>query len=208
MKNRRRKKYGDKDGNPLSINDIMEFVTNITEEELEELVSRGLLRKKNDKYEFVNSKNSSGIGGVYRMYMPYSKVFSTLTATGSRDVVVTDYINPNLSPDEYKKEFITDVILNKKYRPLTVAETQRIQGFPGKFIPHQDERIAKKHFGNAVSPPVIKALVNSILDTGVFNTEAFEYATPFANKHVVSQMSFDCISSSFPSMTDGITTQI
>ena len=168
MKNRRRKKYGNKDGNPLSIENISEFLPDITEDELCELVDKQLLRKLDEKYEFVNSKNSSGIGGIYRMYMPYSKIFSTLTASGTRDVVVTDYIETDLTPEQYKREFLLNIIAHKKYRALTTAETQRIQGFPDWFKPHKDERTAKKQFGNAVSPPVIEALVQKIIDTGVF----------------------------------------
>ena len=168
MKNRRRKKYGYKDGNPLSMENIREFVPDISKEELEELAEKKLLRAVGDKYEFVNSKNSSGIDGVYRMYLPFSKVFSTLTASGTRDVVVTDYVEPNLPPQEYKDEFLSKIIANKRYRPLSVAEVQRIQGFPDSFRPHSDDRIAKKQFGNAVSPPVIEALAQRIINTGVF----------------------------------------
>jgi len=168
MKNRRRKKYGDKDGNPLSLDSIQEFVPDVSIDELEELVEMGLLRRVADKYEFANSKNSSGIDGVYRLYMPYSKVFSTLTASGTRDVVVTDYIQPDIPPDRYRSEFISQIIANKRYRPLSVAEVQRIQGFPDGFRPHCDDRIAKKQFGNAVSPPVIEALVQKVINTNVF----------------------------------------
>ena len=174
MRNRRRKRYGSKDGNPLTVSNIMDFIPDITEEELEELINKDLLRKKDDKYEMVNSKNSSGINGAYRLYMPYSKVFSTLTASGTRDVVVTDYVNTDLSPSDYKKEFISKIIASKKYRPLSVTETQRVQGFPDYFKPHKDEQTAKRHFGNAVSPPVIEALVKCILSTDVFNTEVSE----------------------------------
>jgi len=40
MRNRRRKKYGNKDGNPLSIENIREFMPDISEGELDELVRR------------------------------------------------------------------------------------------------------------------------------------------------------------------------
>ena len=168
MKNRRRKKYGGKDGNPLSYINLCEFLPDLHNDELDELVDMGLLRTVDGKYEFANSKNSAGIGGVYRMYMPHSKIFSTLTATGTKDVIVTDYIDTDITPKEYKNEFIAKIITKKKFRTLTVAETQRIQGFPDSFVPHGDETIAKKQFGNAVSPPVIKALAQSIIKTGVF----------------------------------------
>jgi DNA (cytosine-5)-methyltransferase 1 len=168
MRNRRRKKYGCKDGNPLTMDIMKCIIPGVSEKELDELVDKGLLIESCGEYTFANSKNSSGIGGVYRMYMPYSKVFSTLTASGTRDVVVTDYIETNTTPSKYKSDFLSEIIAHKKYRPLSVAETQRIQGFPDSFVPHQDERIAKKQFGNSVSPPVIWALAQQIINTGVF----------------------------------------
>ena len=168
MKNRRRKIYGPKDGNPLSCEALREHLPDLRESELGELVRMGLLRAVGGKYELFNSKNSAGIGGVYRMYLPQSKVFSTLTATGTKDVVATDYVGADSSPEEYKREFIEKIVKQKKYRPLTVAETQRIQGFPDSFVPHSVEAVAKKQFGNAVSPPVIRALALALIETGVF----------------------------------------
>jgi len=172
LTNRRKKIYGPKDGNPLSFEDISGVMPNIKLEDLEGLVEAGLLRRVDNKFELKNSKNSSGINNLYRMYMPYSKIFSTLTATGTKDVVVTDYIDTDVTPDEYKRQFIEKIIKNKRYRALTVQEVQRIQGFPGTFIPHEDEKIAKKQFGNAVSPPVIEALIKKIIETKVFDLGA------------------------------------
>ena len=170
LRNRRKKQYGEKDGNPLTLKDISEFCSDIKEYELEELIGLGLLKKHGDKYVLTNSKNSSGINGVYRMYMPYSKIFSTLTATGTKDVVVTDYIEAE-TPESYKRMFIDKIVKHEKYRPLTVRETQRIQGFPNDFVPHENPALAKKQFGNAVSPPVVRALVDAIIKTGVLRSE-------------------------------------
>lgn len=168
MKNRRKKIYGPKDGNPLSRKDILSLTSKEHSESLNELIDLGLLRKIDKKYELKNSKNSSGINGIYRVYMPYSKIFSTLTATGTRDVIATDYIDTNVTPKRYKDQFIEKIIKRKAYREITVQETQRIQGFPDDFIPHEDEKLAKKQFGNAVSPPVVSALVEKILETKIF----------------------------------------
>ena len=99
--------------------------------------------------------------------MPYSKIFSTLTATGTKDVVATEYIDTNLTPDEYKKQFVNQIFKKKKFRSINAKEAQKIQGFPDCFIAHEDEKTAKKQFGNAVSPPVIESLVEEILQTGI-----------------------------------------
>ena len=52
-----------------------------------------------------------------------------------------------------------------------MAKIQRIQGFPDWFVAHQDVKLAKKQFGNAVSPPVIFALVHKILETKIFDKD-------------------------------------
>lgn len=168
LKNRRKKKYGAKDGNPLSLEDIQVIIPEVEEQDLTELVTMDLLRKVDERFELKNSKNSSGINSVYRVYMPYSKIFSTLTATGTRDVIATEYIDTALPPEEYKKQFISKIVMNKAFREISAKEAQRIQGFPEDFIAHNDEKIAKKQFGNAVSPPVIESLVKKILETGIF----------------------------------------
>lgn len=130
MINRRKKIYGHKDGNPLSLEDIVSLIPSVTEKNieknLEELVEVGLLRRVGDKYELKNSKNSSGINSIYCMYMPYSKIFSTLTATGTRDVIVTEYIDTSVRPDEYKRIFIDEIIKKGKCREITVTEAQRM----------------------------------------------------------------------------------
>ena len=174
MKNRRKKRYGSKDGNPLSLEDIKILMPDVEMNDLIELVAIDLLRVVDEKFELKNSKNSSGINNIYRVYMPYSKIFSTLTATGTRDVIATDYIDTDLPPDEYKKQFIDRIINGKSYRKISTLETQRIQGFPEDFIAHNDEKIAKRQFGNAVSPPVIESLVKKILETGIFGGVHYE----------------------------------
>jgi len=130
-------------------------------------VSKKILRIKNDKkYEFVNSKNSSGINGVYRVYLPCSNVFSTLTATGTRDFVALKNISGN-NAEDFKKKFISEIFNKKLFRPITSIEAAKLQGFPGDFIVHEKDSVAKKQFGNAVSVPVIEALIDSIIKTKV-----------------------------------------
>jgi len=175
MRNRRKKIYGPKDGNPLSREDILSLTSSGHEKEIDELLNMGLIRKVGEKYDLSNSKNSSGINDIYRVYMPFSKIFSTLTATGTRDVVATEYIDTNLQPEEYRRQFVEKIIRQKNYRKISVKEARRIQGFPDYFAPHENEKLAMKQFGNAVSPPVIVALVEKILETGIFKREAINH---------------------------------
>ena len=54
------------------------------------LVSKKILKFVDRKgYEFVNSKISSGIDGVSKIFLPHADAIATLTATGTRDFVAT-----------------------------------------------------------------------------------------------------------------------
>lgn len=171
LRNRRKKIYGPGDGNPLSFEDLQQLLPDLKIEELEALVDKRILRRSKfspEKYEFLNSKNSSGIDGIYRVFLPNSKIFSTLTATGTKDYVATDYVK-NSKPSDYKQDFIKQIVRKNKIRPITKYEAGVIQGFPSKFICHENDRYAQKQFGNAVSPPVVEALAKSIVKTGIFD---------------------------------------
>ena len=165
LRNRRKKKYGMADGNPLSYADLQELIPNLKEKELEKLIGKSILKTKEDgKYVFVNSKNSSGINGIYRVYLPHSEIFSTLTATGTKDMIALESIESN-DPVEYKEKFIREIYRKKKFRPITSREAGKLQGFPNWFAVHEIESYAKKQFGNAVSAPVIYHLSKNIINT-------------------------------------------
>ena len=169
LKNRRKKKYGNRDGNPLSRQDIMALVPECSQGVLDALVTKKILGVDHDgKYVLVNSKNSSGIDGVYRIFLPNSPIFSTLTATGTRDFVATEYIECD-DPALYKQLFIEKILKPKKYKQISSREAARIQGFPDSFICHDSDYSAQKQFGNAVSPPVVEAIGRELLATGVFD---------------------------------------
>tara|TARA_R110000868_G_scaffold394769_4_gene666182 strand:- start:607 stop:2052 length:1446 start_codon:yes stop_codon:yes gene_type:complete len=168
LKNRRKKIYGQKDGNPMSYKDLLELMPGIQVEELERLIQKKILKKVGDKFDFLNSKNSSGIDGVYRVYLPNSEIFSTLTATGTKDKVALENIDGN-TVEEFKLNFIKNILKKKKFRSITSCEAGRLQGFPKWFKAHSNKDVAKKQFGNAVSVPVIYNLAISLINTGVFS---------------------------------------
>jgi DNA (cytosine-5)-methyltransferase 1 len=170
LKNRRKRKYGSADGNPLSFEDITELVPEVKKSNLDSLVLKRILKITVDqKYTLVNSKNSSGIDGIYRIFLPNSPIFSTLTATGTRDFIATEYISCD-NPKEYKNIFINNIYNPKKFRQVSSREAARIQGFPDSFICHESDYSAQKQFGNAVAPPVVEAVGRAIVNTGVFDT--------------------------------------
>ncbi|MFN7657222.1 MAG: DNA (cytosine-5-)-methyltransferase, partial [Dolichospermum sp.] len=100
------KKYGDKDGNPLSFENFREIITDIKISELNKLLEKGIFRlTADDKYEFVNSKNMTGINNIYRIILPTAEIFPTLTATGSKDYIATVSIHATHT-QEYKNIFL------------------------------------------------------------------------------------------------------
>lgn len=168
LKNRRKKIYGDSDGNSIPFDALAKLIPNLEPQELSKLIEKNILRATaDDRYEFVNSKNSSGIDGIYRVYLPCSKTFSTLTATGTKDFVALKNITGE-DVDDFKKNFISEIFNKKKFRPITSLEAARLQGFPNSFIVHPTERVAQKQFGNAVSVPVIESLIKALKQTGIF----------------------------------------
>jgi DNA (cytosine-5)-methyltransferase 1 len=174
LKNRRKRVYGTQDGNPLSLKDFNELLKNVTQKDIDGLVKKNILREiKGRGYDFVNSKNSSGINNIYRIYLPNSKVFSTLTATGTKDMISTVEITSNNVTD-YKNKFLKEVFKKGNYREITSRESANLQGFPKDYILHKDERIAKKQLGNAVSTNVIYYLASNILKTDVLLKQGYE----------------------------------
>lgn len=169
LKNRRKPKYGPCDGNPMRFEDILDLVPDLKQEELDVLVEKRILRKYEDgRYEFRNRRLSGGIDGVYRVFLPSSTFFPTLTATGVKDVVALVNVHGE-SNSEYKKNFIDRVLSEKKWRTLSPEEMARLQGFPKGFKLHNQEKKNIKLFGNSVSVPVIAAVGMSIVATGCFD---------------------------------------
>ena len=163
LKYRRSKKYGDKDGNPLSFEDFREIITDIEINELNKLLEKGIFRLTSDhKYEFVNSKNMTGINNIYRIILPTAEIFPTLTATGSKDYIATVSIHAN-HPQEYKNLFLEKIYQPQKYIPITAKHACKLQGFPLNFEYHKKDEVAKKQFGNAVPVPVVEYVAKELL---------------------------------------------
>ena len=164
LRNRRKKIYGKWDGNPLSFKSIKELVPEATKKNLSNLIKKDILTQEKDgRYELMNTKNSAGINGVYRVFLPQSDIFSTITATENRDFIATKSI-AGKNPNDYKKRFINEIFLKKNYRLLNGRETARLQGFPDSFKIHSNDKIAKKQFGNAVPTNVVYHLAKQVIN--------------------------------------------
>lgn len=155
LKNRRKKKYGIKDGNPLSLKDFQKLDQNVNLNDIQSLINKKILRKVEKKYDFVNSKISSGINGIYRIYSPSSTEFSTITASNQNDYIALDSWNS-------KNDFLNRVMKNNLYRKPTKEELLKIQSFPEKFILPEKRSSFQKLIGNSVPLNLIELLIRNL----------------------------------------------
>ena len=164
MKNRRKNIYGEKDGNPLGFKVLATLIPELKQTEIDNLVDKEILRSVDDKgYDFVNSKISSGINGISKIFLPHADAIATLTATGTRDFVATVSI-PCQEPFGYKQTFIKEIYQKKNFQPLTAQDYANLQGFPKWFKISKNETTAKHQLGNAVSIPVVYHLAKALLE--------------------------------------------
>lgn len=230
LKNRRKDKYGELDGNPLNINHFQELDQSIKEEELEVLVKKGILKRisylyevcqvndnlSNDarwilaqtkngvinfdtlksskelkkrklnaqdtlftletigavkcieqRYDFKNTKISTGLNGINRIFLPTCKIYPTLVASDTNDYVTTENINAD-NIDDFRAKFMETVYMTGNYRQISKQEACRIQGFPSDFLLPPTRTRWMKLIGNSVAVPVVKMLANAIVNTGIF----------------------------------------
>jgi DNA (cytosine-5)-methyltransferase 1 len=234
LRNRRKREYGDLDGNPLSLKHFQQLDSTITQADIDELLelnilkaeeyvlkivenekinlneeeqfllsfnkdsllfvdslkiqrefkikkisisntidnlkSKGVLKVDEIRYDFKNTKISTGLFGVNRIFLPTSDIFPTLVASDTNDFITDELISAKNNAD-FKTKFISDVYMSKKYRRITKQEACLIQGFPKEFKLPESRARWMKLIGNSVSVPVIDKLCKSIVETGVFEME-------------------------------------
>ena len=135
------------------------------------LIEKGILESNEERYDFKNTKISTGLYGVNRVFLPTSNIFPTLVASDTNDFVTTKNINSK-NEEDHKKQFIEKIYKKENYRRITKEEACMIQGFPKDYILPENRARWMKLVGNSVSVPVIEMLGKAILDTGVFDDES------------------------------------
>jgi DNA (cytosine-5)-methyltransferase 1 len=137
------------------------------------LIEKGILTSNEDRYDFKNTKISTGLYGVNRIFLPTSNIFPTLVASDTNDFVTTKIINAKAecrpNETEYKKLFVEKIYKKGNYRRITKEEACMIQGFPKDYILPENRARWMKLIGNSVSVPVIEILSKAIIATGVFD---------------------------------------
>lgn len=137
-------------------------------ESLKSLEEKKLIKCCEIRYDFKNTKISTGLFGVNRVFLPTSDIFPTLVASDSNDYITLENIDKK-HPEKYKNDFIEKVYKKNKFRKITKKEACLIQGFPEDFKLPESRARWMKLIGNSVSVPVIDILCKAISDTGVFD---------------------------------------
>jgi len=136
-------------------------------EVLTHLSKRGVIRCIETRYDFKNTKISTGLAGINRIFLPSSKIYPTLVASDTNDFIATEPIDADTIED-FRKKFMERVYRPRNYRRITQSEACRIQGFPDNYILPPTRPRWMKLIGNSVAVPVIKILANAVVETGVF----------------------------------------
>ncbi len=135
---------------------------------IDSLLEKNIIKCIEKRFEFKNTKISSGINGINRIFMPRSDLFPTLVASDTNDYIALKDI-PSINNEDYKKRFLEEIYVTNKYRKITKEEACLIQGFPKDFKLPENRSRWMKLIGNSVSIPVIDALIKATISTRVFD---------------------------------------
>ncbi|MDB9308054.1 DNA (cytosine-5-)-methyltransferase [Aphanizomenon sp. CS-733/32] len=134
---------------------------------IESLQEKNIIECAEIRYDFKNTKISTGLFGVSRIFLPSSDIFPTLVASDTNDFITLKTIEA-LNHHDFKNKFIKEVYESREFRKITKSEACLIQGFPQDFKLPESRPRWMKLIGNSVSVPVIDKLCKAIVETGVF----------------------------------------
>ncbi|OBQ17217.1 DNA (cytosine-5-)-methyltransferase [Anabaena sp. AL93] len=134
---------------------------------IESLKQKDIIECTEIRYDFKNTKISTGLFGVSRIFLPSSDIFPTLVASDTNDFITLKTIEA-LNHHDFKNKFIKEVYESREFRKITKSEACLIQGFPQDFKLPESRPRWMKLIGNSVSVPVIDKLCKAIVETGVF----------------------------------------
>jgi DNA (cytosine-5)-methyltransferase 1 len=130
------------------------------------LLDKDIIVCEEVRYDFKNTKISTGLFGVNRIFLPTSDIFPTLVASDSNDYITLEEIKAE-KVEDYKRQFIERVYKKNNYRKITKEEACLMQGFPEDFMLPESRVRWMKLLGNSVSVPVVEMLGRAIMETGV-----------------------------------------
>lgn len=154
---------------------------------LHQLENSGIVKCIETRYDFKNTKISTGLNGINRIFLPSSKIYPTLVASDTNDFVSTENIEAK-SAEEWKEKFMHDIFYTKKYRKITKSEACKIQGFPHDFILPKARAKWMHLIGNSVAVPVVTMLAKAVVNTGVFNDANWDGYIPTQAERLIGQI--------------------
>lgn len=154
----------------LKVNRIFKLKKISISSVINSLKKKGIIKCIEIRYDFKNTKISTGLFGINRIFMPSSNLYSTLVASDTNDFI-TDVQIQATDYTEFKEMFLNEVYNTKRFRKISKEEACMIQGFPPNFILPDNRARWMKLIGNSVSVSVIEMLIKSIIDTGVFENQ-------------------------------------
>jgi DNA (cytosine-5)-methyltransferase 1 len=156
-------------------------------EVLKQLLKKDAISCFEIRYDFKNTKISTGLNGVNRVFLPGSSVFPTLVASDTNDMVATQDIRAD-NPKEYRQCFLDEIHHKEKFRKITKGEACLLQGFPENYLLPESRSRWMRLIGNSVSVPVIKMLCQAIIDTGAFGLISMRDAHSQAPADIITLM--------------------
>lgn len=144
---------------------------------LRKLELEGIVKCIEMRYDFKNTKISTGLNGINRIFLPSSKIYPTLVASDTNDYVSTEKLQA-ATVKEWKENFMKEIFNKKKYRKITKSEACKIQGFPADFKLPETRHRWMRLIGNSVAVPVVKMLTESVVSTGVFDEKDWNGKMP------------------------------
>ncbi len=135
---------------------------------LRKLEKEGIVKCTEMRYDFKNTKISTGLNGINRIFLPSSKIYPTLVASDTNDYISTEELQA-ANAEQWKDNFMKEIYNKKKFRKITKSEACKIQGFPADFKLPESRARWMHLIGNSVAVPVVKMLTRAIVSTGVFD---------------------------------------
>lgn len=142
---------------------------------LERLEVSGLAHCTEVRYDFKNTKISTGLNGINRVFLLSSRLYPTLVASDTNDFITEVPVSGKNAYD-YKLNFLEQVYRTGLYRQISKQEACAIQGFPKNFILPDSRAKWMKLIGNSVAVTLIKQLADSVIATGVFDENDYNPA--------------------------------
>lgn len=141
---------------------------------VQSMLDKHILKCVEERFDFKNTKISSGLNGVNRIFMPTSDMFPTLVASDTNDYISLVDIEKPSNHEDYREQFLEKVYFTNNYRKITKKEACLIQGFPCDFKLPESRAKWMMLIGNSVSVPVIDTIIKSVIQTGIFDDSAIE----------------------------------